>query len=870
MLQANGKNYRQFLSLWTRWVTAKPWLVVVGAVALTVASLTYLTDNMAIDTSTGDMLSEKLDFRIFNKEMDEAFPLSTDSLLVVIDGQTADLADATARQLVNTLRAQPELFHHVYDLAGEPYFRRNGLLYLDLDALYELSDRIAEAQPFLASLWRDPSLAGLFALLTKALQAGSGTKGGAPIEIDPLLNRISAVAEAQVNQEFAELSWRSLVQNDNAQADGGRRFILVEPTFDFGSLQPASDAMDRIRELVLTLGFTSENGLRVRLSGPAALEQEELESVEEGMGLAGILSLVLVIVLLIVGLRTGWMVICCLLTLVMGLVWTGAFAIFALGALNLISVAFAVLFIGLSVDFGIHYSLRYGEENLTGQDRRTALGKSAAGVGGALTLSAVGAAIAFYSFLPTDYNGLAELGLIAGTGMFIAFFANMTLLPALLMLRAVPGPPIDQGLASGSGRKPDFRQLISNHFRTIIVCFLVLGVAALTLVPNVEFDFDPLNLKNRQTESMATLIDLMSDSRTSPYTINVLAEDLQQGTDMAKQLAGLDTIESAETIADYVPVDQDEKLEVISTMALFLAPAFNGKFGAQKNQITPQTALSDFVNRWEEQVSGDAQKRLLAVLSKLTDEAASAQELEQRLLVHLPNQLTALRESLNAGYVNLENLPESLRQRKISADGRVLVDVFPKYDVTNQQRLTTFVESVRTVAPRATGSPVVILEAGRAILKSFYQAGSLSAGLIAIMLFVVLGNLRDVCLVFAPLFLAGLFTLAASVLFGLAFNFANVIVLPLLFGLGVAGGIHLVLRERASLSKGTSSSTPRAVLFSALTTMGSFGSIALSAHPGTASMGTLLTIAIIATLLCTLIFLPALMVVFKPDLAKGD
>ena len=163
------------------------------------------------------------------------------------------------------------------------------------------------------------------------------------------------------------------------------------------------------------------------------------------------------------------------------------------------------------------------------------------------------------------------------------------------------------------------------------------------------------------------------------------------------------------------------------------------------------------------------------------------------------------------------------------------------------------------MAPKAIGAPVVILEAGQAILGAFYQAGALSIALIMIMLFLIFGRVRDVLLVFAPLVLAGIFTLAASTVFGLAFNFANVIVLPLLFGLGVAGGIHLVSRAVGEKTDNIHSSTPRAILFSALTTMGSFGSIALSQHPGTASMGLLLTIAITLTLLCTLIFLPALM-----------
>lgn len=860
MFKSVGDGFQGLLGCWTRWVTAKPWLIVVLSVILSLASLYFLSQKIAIDTSTGDMLSEELDFRKFNKEMDEAFPQFSDTLLVVIDGQTIDLADAAAQGLAGKMRTQPELFGDVYDLAGEHFFQKNGLMYLDIDALYDLSDQLAESQPFLASLWRDPSLKGLLSLLEKAISSqpeGSSNSLG----IKPFFDRIRAVAEAQLNNQFAELSWRAVMQGNDAQNGPHRRFLLIQPALNFGSLQPASDVMDATRTLLHELKLNTDKGLRVRLTGSAALEQEELESVEEGMGLAGLLSFVLVMALLIIGLRSGWMVFSCLVTLIMGLIWTAAFAIAALGSLNLISVAFAVLFIGLSVDFGIHYALRYLEGHKNGLGAVEALIDAARKAGGALTLSAIGAAIAFFSFLPTDYNGLAELGLIAGTGMFIALFANLTVLPALLVLRPLSKNVKTNPDLTAKRQGIDLDSFVTSRYRSITWLFVGLAMITCFALPRVEFDFDPLNLKNQKTESMSTLVELMKDSRTSPYTIDILAKDLQAGVEIANKLSKLSTVENAETIADYVPLDQEEKRDVISTMALFLGPAFSSKQSSELSETSPNEALNAFIGKLENKSAIADTDELTAVLKKVAAIKDGAEELQRRLLAHLPAQLSLLKTSLNANLIDLGSLPESLRQRKVATDGRVVVEVFPKFDVTDQQQLIRFVDEVRSVAPKAIGSPVVILEAGRAILGAFYKAGAVSVLLIALLLFMVLGNVRDVLLVFAPLVVAGLFTLAASVLFGLAFNFANVIVLPLLFGLGVAGAIHLVIRARKNenADERSNSSTSRAILFSALTTIGSFGSIALSAHPGTASMGVLLTIAISLTLTCTLIFLPALM-----------
>jgi len=221
---------------------------------------------------------------------------------------------------------------------------------------------------------------------------------------------------------------------------------------------------------------------------------------------------------------------------------------------------------------------------------------------------------------------------------------------------------------------------------------------------------------------------------------------------------------------------------------------------------------------------------------------------------------------MEAAAVSVENLPEQLKRRFEAQSGQVRLEVFPKFDLRKRANLEKFVADVRTVAPRATGSPVIIIEAGNAVIGAFVKAALISIIAIAFLVIVLMRSLRDVLLVFAPLTLAALFTIAATVLFELPFNFANVIVLPLLFGLGVASAIHIVMRshEKVGLQGVMESSTPRAVVFSALTTIGSFASIALSSHPGTASMGVLLAISIGFTLICTIYFLPALMACLEP------
>lgn len=863
--------YRRALARWTDGVRrlAKP--VVAVSIAATVAAAGYLALNVHISTNTDDMLSAELPFRKNAAALKRAFPMLSNNIAIVIDGQTPDLADDGAQALTVKLAENPKLFGNVFDPEGSPFFRKHGFLYLDKADLIELSDKLAKAQPFLGTLWHDPSLVGLFKMLGLAIDEALKEKGAQPIEIVKVLDAMTDVVKAQVAGRFQNLSWQELMSGEKDDDILNRRIVLIQPALDFASLQPAAAAMAELRRLTRELGLTPDNGVTVRLTGSAAMEHEELKSVTDGMGLAGLLSLALVIGLLAIGLRSPRLVMATLATLLVGLIWTAAIAILMLDAFNLISVAFAVLFIGLSVDFGIHYGLRYQEGLDRGDSHEAALAEASEGVGGALTLCAVGAAIAFYSFLPTDYVGLAELGLIAGTGMFVAFFANLTVLPALLTVMPVPA-------GGGHSRPSAFGPLTTGlrsflHRRARVVCggALILGVAAVAALPKATFDSDPLNLRDPKTESVSTFLDLKSDTRTRPYTITVLADSLSAARDTAAKLETLPEVDDTLTLADFVPGNQQEKFDIIGAMGLFLMPAFATAGSADEPSVIDRlNALADFQARLQalagmtDRPESSAAKDLGFALAELFrqpgDDGRRIKDLEHRMLAALPGRLQALNAALSAGPVMLEELPSDLKARYVAADGRARLVVYPKDDMQDRAALGRFVAAVRTLAPAASGAPVIILEAGKAVLKAFWQAAALSVVLIVVLLLVVLDRRHDVVLIFVPLVLAALLTVAASVLLGRPFNFANVIVLPLLFGLGVASGIHLVIRERESVGANSAleTSTPRAVVFSALTTIGSFGSIAISSHPGTASMGVLLAIAITLTMACTLIVLPAL------------
>ena len=821
--------------------------VIAAAAATTVAILFYIAANLGINTDTADMIDENLPFRQAVKDYDRAFPHAVDTLLVVIDGATPDLAEDAATVLAERLRGEGAIFKSVYQPGGEAFFARNGLLYLDSEALADLADNLAEVQPLIGKLGRDPSLRGLFGVLQSALEEPEA-KG---FDLTAAFDRLNAATVAALEDRPYYLSWRAVFSGDDEAGINDRRaFLLVQPNLDFSDLQPQKQALDAVRGAIDELGLTAAKGLRIRLTGSVALNYAQLDSARAGAELAGPLSFFMVGLILFIGLRSWRLVVSALVTLICGLIWTAGFATLAIGELNLISIAFAVLFISLGAAFSIHMCLRYREMIGLGQGQNEAMATAGREVGGALFLCAATTAAGFYVFIPTDYTGVSELGLIAGTGMFICLFANFTVLPAMLgilpLRRVTPA------------KRVTHNDILARHRVAVRIGAAVVALAVVPLVIEARFDFNPLNLHDPSAESVQTLQDLLRESERPPWSLDVLVGGIDEATALAERIAGLDGVHSTLTIADYLPTDQPDKLALIEEMALFMGVPPSATM-APPDAAQRRQALEDFRDAVSDERLSKNLQRLLAG----DDVAGLLETIENSLLGGFAERLRRLQAALTpVEPVTFDDLPRSLVEREVTGDGRVRVHVFPSDDLTDNAALRRFVGTVRGVAPNAVGSPISILESGDAVVDAFIQALVSAVAAVIVLVIVLMRRLIDVVFVVAPLLLAALLTIASSTLFAIPFNFANVIVLPVLFGVGVDSAIHLVYRYRtdpASRARILSTSTARGVVFSALTTIAGFGSLAVSTHRGTASMGELLTIGVTLTLICTLLVLPALL-----------
>jgi hopanoid biosynthesis associated RND transporter like protein HpnN len=842
-------------------------LVVLGSVILAVFSSWYGAHHLAINTDTDRMFAESLPWRQRAMAFKAEFPQFQDLLVAVIDAREPEEAEATADALAAALVQNHEQFLSVRRPDASPFLRQEGLLFLDPDQLESLLDRTIDAQPFLGELAKDPNARGLFAALSLL---GTGVEQG-QADLAPYQNALKGFHQAMATAIAGHphpLSWTKLIGGDVAELGGKYKFVLAQPKLDLSSIEPGGAATRVIRDAAAKLEFVASGDARVRVTGNVALADEEFASVAQGTvtGLAG--SILLISLWLFLAVRSWRLIVPILLTLVLGLMLTLLFAAAAVGTLNLVSVGFGILFVGIAVDFAIQFCVRYRENRHEHSDPAVAMAETGRRVGGQILVAAAATSAGFLAFVPTDFRGVAELGLIAGTGMLVAFLCTLTFLPAAISLFRPRGEAAEIGFRWAA----PLDDLVRRRRWPMLAVFSCLAALGVALLPRLGFDADPLHTKNPDTEAMQTLYDLEDSPLTNPFTIDILAPNAPAAAVLADRVRGLSLVSDVLSINSFVPKDQQAKLAQVQDAATILGPSLIPREPGPPVTLpeirqAAQNALDKIVPALPKLPSDHV---LVAIANDLHQLAAAPDQLlmsaDRALTRFLPTELDQLRSALDARPASLETLPPELARDWMLPDGRARVQVVPKTEARSTEGLAKFVDEVTAVAPDAGGSAVTIEATSHTIVGSFRSAAIAAVIAITAILFVALRRPLDVSLVLAPLLLSALMTVVVVVLLPLLLNYANIIALPLLLGVGVSFNIYFVMNWRAGRTSVLGSATARAILFSALTTGTAFGSLALSGHPGTASMGEVLLISLGCTLVASLAFIPALLAtVPRPD-----
>jgi hopanoid biosynthesis associated RND transporter like protein HpnN len=831
------------------------------ALGLAVGAGFYTARHFEINTDINTLISPNLDWRKRDIQFDTAFDRDR-TILAVVEAPTPELTNSASAALYQKLASDKQHFESLQPLGSGEFFEKNGLLFLPTPEVARFTSQFGSAAPLIEIMAGDPSIRGLTGALETAL---AGVKRG-QIKLDSTerpFNQIAQTVEDVLKNGKATFSWRELVSEKPLTDADRRAFIEFKPILDFNALEPGKDATDAIRQAASDLNLESQYSARVRLTGPVPIANEEFATVADGAVVNGVGTVLVVLVILWLALHSAKIISAVFANLFIGLSITTAIGLKMVGSLNLLSIAFAVLFVGLGVDFGIQFSVRYRSERFKGNDLKTALAKAAERSAVPLSLAAMATASGFLSFLPTDYKGVSELGEIAGVGMLVAFLTSITVLPALLSLLNPPGEDEPVGYAFLA----PVDHFLEKHRVAIVGGTLLIAAAGLPLLYFLHFDFNPMHLRNPNVESISTFLDLRKDPNTGANAINVMTNSEADAKKIEARLSKLPEVLNVISLDSFVPEDQPEKLKLIAQGAKTLNPVLNPESVDEPPSDAENVETLKGSAESLRKTAGDAKgpgalasRRLADALSRLADSNEATRQKAQAIFVSpLKIVLDQLKNSLQARPVSLNTLPADLVSGWKTKEGLMRVEAEPRGDPNDNDTLRKFAAAVLAAEPTAIGGPVSILKSGDTVVKAFIHAGFWALLVISLLLWITLRRITDVLLTLVPLLVAGAVTLEICVLVDMPLNFANIVALPLLLGVGVAFKIYYITAWRSGRTNLLQSSLTRAIFFSALTTATAFGSLWLSSHPGTASMGKLLALSLITTLAAVLLFQPALM-----------
>lgn len=832
---------------------------------ITGLSLYYISQNFAINSSFDDVIrpDDQLSWYADNEIFKKTFPQYQNTALVVISSPSAQNA-FTAGQLTYQKILASNHFDDVFAPEFMPFFESKRLLQMPTLVVSHYADSVKKQLPDLTLLNSNPNISGATQFFKKRLakEAEIEALDFSSIQLlTSLQHTLNSIdQDAAVLPKFLTPLWIP------DQAEMHYHLILVKGKKDFSAQLPNKVIVDRLYTIFASLNLPTD--VSVRLTGETALANDEVQAGLSGVEIAGVISIFLLAVILFFGLKYKRVIFGVLTMLLIGVSWTLALGLYLVGPLNALSLIFMIMFFGLAIDFAIHFALRWIDFNEPFDQLKT-YEKTVSDIGAALMLCVLTSSIAFLAFLPTAYNGLAQLGVISAVGMVVAFLLTLTFLPIWL------------SLFQHKRKLEPFKQkgfIFYIHsikpMPTLVMAFM-LACVGLFVIKDIQFDYSVLAMQNNQTEAMQTLNELQQNDIFTDYGIAVIAPDLNSLNHLIPELESLASVSKVATPMAMVPLFQQQKIDALqgvkSAFNVFSEEIY---VNSVDNDLNVAPSLVALIELFELQKSNffDEDSALLhsihQALITIQNDPDKVNLFNALIKKGLRSDFQQLDRWLNVTPFDFKDIPKEIRHRFITDEGAVLINVMSAKPLNDRKIMTDFIEQVSQVAPNIAGRSVVEWGVGQVVKEAFVQATSLA---IVCIFFILVCYFRQVLLpaiILMPITLTTIFTFSVIQFSSLSLNMANILVVPLIFGLGVDTALHVVHRYSRSTVASflDASSTTRAVIISALTTIGTFFSLSFSPHKGAASIGILLSISILFLLLATLVILPALMMQFKSRL----
>ncbi|HEY2663044.1 MAG TPA: MMPL family transporter [Candidatus Binataceae bacterium] len=886
-------RYRAFRAL-SHLAVGHPWLILGGALILTIWSILYTKNHLEFRTGQSDLISSSTrDSRNYLSYTSE-FP-DIDGLIVVIRAKPdAARAEAFADSLAHRLAADPNNIKSVFYKIDRGLLADRALLYLSPADLRELSSRLGDNSDLLTGYAADPGLANLFTLINQqasravASHLTSGLLGdpsASSTRSKPLdLSFLNSILTGMVSSPAARFQspWQGLVSgvpenrllNDGYVASDNGKYILMQVAQGNG-VKDGADPVDVIQH-DLDLTRASFPDVEAGMTGGPALARAEANSTARDVALASVLAIVANILLLVIPFRGLVKPAFAITALLVGTAWSFGFTALAIGHLNLLSAVFMSVLAGIGINFPIHLLARYDEARLEGHGVPAAIELSVVNTGSGVVASAIIMSLAFLAPTFTDFKGVAELGEVSAAGVFLCLLAAMLLFPALLVLKDRNRLMIAPRQSHRDLSRTILSRLFSNPRRIIAVS---LAVTALGVYPirNLRFDQNLLKLQAENSEAVKFEEKLLKDSGRSSWFAVSLAATGEEADRRARQFRKLPTVSDAETISSYIPEDQSQKRTMLASLKPVLDPISVRPLERPSDSAKLLDALDGLVFKLDSAPAGaDRTASSTAALlhqsiSQLKANSHSFESYESSLAHDMAAKISMLKSSLAPAEVTASNLPAIVRDRFVGASGKFLVQIYPRGDVWDDAPLRRFVDSVRTVDPDVTGPPVQTLSIASVMRTGYERAAVLALAAVLVFVFADFRKWRDAVLATVPLVFGAAWLLEAMGLLGWEFNLANLFAIPVIIGMGVDNGVNMVYRWREEKETGQlilRKAVGKSVTICSLTTVAGFAALIPANHRGISSLGWTLSLGVTLILIASLFLLPAIFEVIGSSLSR--
>ncbi len=871
-------------------VSKYPRLILALALLFSSISVIYTIKNMNFLTGRDDLMPRnatfQVDYRAYRAEFGDQ-----EEIVAVIESDDAEKSTRAADALYALLSKNNGAFREVFYPGGLPFFRTNGLLFMPLDDIKNLRQTLTMAAPVLKDLAAAPSVQTLFTSLTG--QIDDYLKAGDPASLASLTFMLTTLDKGfkAFDGKSSGLSMDSFLKGGGSNKSsmlenaGKQQVITMLPVKEEGSFVASEKSIKAARRILDEILKKPEfKGVRGGLTGVPVLEYEEMATSQSDIGIATILSLSLTVLLLLFAFRGFLNVLAAMVSLIVGISLSFGFATLAVGHLNILSMVFAIMLIGLGIEYSIQVVLRYQEELKGGAVGREAIETGLSSNIRSIIMAAATVALAFATFAFTDFKGIAELGIIAAGGVFICVIATFTVLPAMLVLlvrfrkNSLTPSPQGEGKTVETGNSK-FHILFANP-KGVIAATLLLSLICLYPTLTMRFDYNLMNLQAKGLQSVEYAYKLMRSKENSGYFAVVTARDEAEARTLTERLEKLSSVDHVVSKLAFVPEQQSEKLAELAALRQIMAQVKPAPYEENLQVMALPKVFEDFRNRVEklknalEARKAPEAKQAAAFLNTLdsffkTLEAEKdknalglLREFQGGMFAELPEKLRMMKESLEAARISEADVPPQLLQRFVGKSGKFLLQVAAKKEIFEREPLQEFIGQVKSVVPNATGEPVMVYES-LSVLRDAYLKAFIYAFIgIAVILLINFKSIRYALLGTVPLGVGLLLMIGGMRLIGISFNSANIIVLPLILGVGIDSAIYIMNRYRQgneSPGRVATSSAGIGVFLNALTILFSFGALMVAHHQGVFSIGAVMSLGMIASVAAFLIFLPALL-----------